>query len=66
MAKKTLSYTQALKRLEELVRGFESEEADIDSLCQQLAEAQSLLKYCKERLTQVEDNVNKLLQDGKE
>lgn len=66
MAKTTLTYEAAMKRLETIVQGFEQNSLELDQLTEQLAEAQTLLKFCNEKLQQVETDVNKLLDDGKE
>ena len=46
MAKKSLSYEQAMQRLEEIVQGFEQNTLELDQLTAQLAEAQELIKLC--------------------
>lgn len=66
MAKTTLTYEAAMKRLETIVQGFEQNSLELDQLTEQLAEAQTLLKFCSEKLQQVETDVSKLLDDGKE
>lgn len=66
MAKKSLSYEQAMQRLEEIVQGFEQNTLELDQLTAQLAEAQELIKLCNNKLQQVETNVKKLLNDEQE
>lgn len=63
--KKDLTYSDAMKRLEEIVRKIESGEMDIDSLAENLKEAKQLVAFCKGKLQQVEDEVNKIM-EGKE
>ena len=63
--KKDLTYSDAMKRLEEIVRKIESGEMDIDSLAENLKEAKQLVAFCKGKLQHVEDEVNKLM-EGKE
>ena len=58
---KELTYEKAMKRLEEIVRQTESGEMDIDSLTLRLKEAKQLVAFCKERLTNVEEEVKKCL-----
>ena len=43
MAKKSLTYEQAMQRLEEIVQGFEQNTLELDQLTAQLAEAQELI-----------------------
>ena len=45
--KKDLTYSDAMKRLEEIVRKIESGEMDIDSLAENLKEAKQLVAFCK-------------------
>lgn len=66
MAKKSLSYEQAMQRLEEIVQGFEQNTLKLDQLTAQLAEAQELIKLCNNKLQQVETDVKKLLNDEQE
>ena len=44
------TYSEAMKRLENIVARIESNELDIDELGNQLKEAQKLIKYCREKL----------------
>ncbi len=66
MAKKSLTYEQAMQRLEEIVQGFEQNMLELDQLTAQLAEAQELIKLCNNKLQQVETDVKKLLNDEQE
>ncbi len=66
MAKKSLSYEQAMQRLEEIVQGFEQNTLELDQLTAQLAEAQELIKLCNNKLQQVETDVKKLLNNEQE
>lgn len=50
-----------MKRLEEIVVKIENGEMDIDSLAANLKEAKQLVKFCKEKLTNVEAEVKKCL-----
>ena len=56
-----MTYEQAVKRLEEIVKRIEGGEMDIDSLTANLKEAKDLVEYCKEKLTNVEAEVKKCL-----
>lgn len=57
-----LSYNQALTELEEIVRKMESNECDIDSLSEYTTRSLELLKFCKERLFKVDEEVAKCLE----
>ena len=56
-----MTYEQAVKRLEEIVKKIEGGEMDIDSLTANLKEAKGLVEFCKEKLTNVEAEVKKCL-----
>ncbi len=56
-----MTYEQAVKRLEEIVKRIEGGEMDIDSLTANLKEAKGLVEFCKEKLTNVEAEVKKCL-----
>lgn len=60
-AKKEMKYEDAMKRLEEIVRQIENGEMDIDSLADRLKEAKSLMTFCKTKLLNVEQEVNKIM-----
>lgn len=64
--RKNMTYEKAIKRLEEIVRNIESGETDIDTLSAALKEAKELVVFCKDKLTKVEEDVNKILGDGNE
>lgn len=66
MAKKTMTYEEALARLETIVSGFEQNTLELDQLTAQLTEAQELIKFCKGKLQQVETDVKKLLDNEQE
>ena len=62
-----MSYEEAIKKLETIVRKMENDELDIDSLTDQLKEAQRLIKLCKDRLTKTDEEIRQILeneQDG--
>lgn len=59
--KKNLTYEQAMQRLEAIVNGFEQNTLQLEELTAQLAEAQELIKYCGDKLQQVETDVKKIL-----
>ncbi len=58
-----MKYEDAMKRLEEIVRQIENGEMDIDSLADRLKEAKSLMAFCKSKLQNVEQEVNKIMSD---
>lgn len=63
MEKKELSYEQAMQKLSAIVQKIESGQMDIDSLADSIKEAKELITFCKAKLTKVEEDVKKSLED---
>jgi exodeoxyribonuclease VII small subunit len=63
MKKDKLTYEEAIHRIEEITKKVESGEMDIDSLATNLKEAKELVQFCKEKLTKVEADVKKILDE---
>lgn len=55
--KDTLTYDQAMKRLEDMADALERGDTPIDQMAAQLREAQVLLAQCKRQLTAAEKAV---------
>ena len=55
-----LKYEEALAQLDTIVRKMESNEYDIDELAAQLKTAQRLIKFCKDKLTKTEEELQKI------
>lgn len=62
-AKKTESYSSAMKELEEIVRILQSGECEIDKLRQYTTRSVELIRICKEKLFNTDEELRKLLQD---
>ena len=58
-----MTYEQAISRIEEITKKVESGEMDIDSLATNLKEAKELVQFCKDKLTKVEADVKKILDE---
>jgi len=58
---KELTYSQALKELEKIVKEIESEEGDVDILAEKIKRASQMLAFCKGKLRTAEDEVKKVL-----
>ena len=56
-----IKYSDAIKRLEEIVRKIENGEMDIDTLAENVKEAKQLVELCKSKLIKVEEEVNKIV-----
>lgn len=61
MAVKKETYTEAMKRLEDIVSRIESDELDIDQLRENLREAQKLVKYCRDKLYKADEEIKRML-----
>ncbi|NOQ27959.1 MAG: exodeoxyribonuclease VII small subunit [Bacteroidales bacterium] len=66
MAKKEISYSEAVIEVEEILQQLENEELDIDILSEKVKKVSSLLKICKKKLHQTEDEVQKILDNMNE
>lgn len=55
-----------MQRLETIVNGFEQNTLKLDQLTEQLAEAQTIIKFCNDKLQQVETDVKKILNNEQE
>lgn len=72
MSKKTsdtqqLTYTQAMQQLKEIVTRLQEPDCEIDMLRDYTKQALELLKFCKARLTETDEELKRLLEElGKE
>ncbi len=63
-AEKKLNFEQALARLEVIVAEMESGALSLDKLVSHFEEGSALVKYCGQKLDEVEKKVEILLQKG--
>jgi exodeoxyribonuclease VII small subunit len=63
MGKTDISYSRAIKEIEEILRKIESEELDVDQLSDRVKKAADLLKICKSKLRDTEQEIQKILDD---
>jgi len=61
MAENKLTYTKAISELEEIVKEIENEDVEVDNLLEKVKRASFLIKYCKEKLRNTEEEVKKVL-----
>jgi len=61
MEEKKLTYEQAIAQLEQLAQQMEQGSVPIDELATKLREAQNLIKFCREQLTDADKSVQKIL-----
>ena len=62
MAKKELTYTEAMAEIEKILARLRSEEMDVDGLAAEVKRATELIASCKARLRNAEEKVNKVLE----
>ena len=60
-----MKYEEAMRQLQEIVRKMENDELDIDQMSEQLKHAQELIKLCRDKLTKTDEEIKKLLKEGK-
>jgi exodeoxyribonuclease VII small subunit len=66
MAKINLTYEQALARIEEITGQIEAGEMNVDELAKHVKEASELLKFCKSKLFETEQEIEKILKEMEE
>ena len=57
---KEIKYEEAFTQLQNIVRKMENDEYSIDEIAVQLKEAQRLIKFCKDKLTKTEAEIQKI------
>ena len=62
MAKKTITYTEALAEVERILERIQREEITVDDLASEVKRAATLIAGCRTRLRKAEEEVGKLLE----
>lgn len=63
--KENIKYEEAFAELQNIVQKMENDEYSIDEIAVQLKTAQRLIKFCKDKLTMTEQEIQKI-QDERE
>ncbi len=63
MAKKKISYKEAVNQIEDILAKIENEELDVDELATNVERVSELLKICREKLHKTESDVEKILNE---
>lgn len=63
MCAKEIKYREAVERLDEILKGIEDDDIDVDELSEQIKEAVELLRVCKARIDKAELEVKKVVDD---
>lgn len=58
-----LNYTQAFEELQQIIVDLEEGEVNVDELSEKVKRATKLIAVCKSKLTETEEDVNKVLRD---
>lgn len=58
-----MNYTEAKRELEQIVQAIEKGELDVDALTTKVKRASLLIAFCKEKLTQTDEELQKILDD---
>ena len=60
------AYSQALAELEQIISEIESEDVDVDALAAKVKRAAELVKLCRARLRNAEEEVRKVMAEIKD
>jgi len=63
MAKKEFSYNDAIQEIEDILAQLENEGLDIDDLSSKVKRVSGLIKQCKTKLRQTEEDVQKIMDE---
>ena len=66
MAKKKETYSQAMARLETIVRQVDNNELEVDELVEKIKEANEIIAFCSEKLKKADKEIEKMLADKQE
>ncbi|HOK26478.1 MAG TPA: exodeoxyribonuclease VII small subunit [Bacteroidales bacterium] len=63
MAKKELSFNEAMKEIEAILRNIESGNLDIDRLSKEVKRASDLIRLCQKKLRATEEEINGIFKE---
>ena len=66
MVKKKETYSQAMARLETIVRQVDNNELEVDELVEKIKEANAIIAFCSEKLKKADMEIEKMLADKQE
>lgn len=66
MTQNKTSYKEAFRQLQEIMQKIESGELDVDELTSNVKKASELIKLCKSKLYDTEEEIEKILEDLEE
>jgi exodeoxyribonuclease VII small subunit len=62
MTKKQLTYNEAIQEIEKILLEIENNEIELDSLTEKVNRVAFLLETCKNKLTQTEEQIEKIFE----
>ena len=63
MNKKTLKYSEAMAKLNDILTDLESERIDVDDVSQKVKKAVELIRLCREKIEKTELEVHKIVKE---
>ena len=63
MTAKKATYSEAMAEIEEILEKIENEELDVDELAEKVKRVSTLLKFCKDKLTKTNEQVEQILKE---
>jgi exodeoxyribonuclease VII small subunit len=63
MTKKEFSFSDAVLKIEEILKNIESGELDIDRLSSEVKRASDLIKQCQKKLRTTEEEINSIFRE---
>ncbi len=60
---KEISYTEAFEELKNIASQLENDDVAVDDLTEKMKRATFLMKICKDKLSKIEADVNKTIED---
>ncbi len=63
MAKKKITYEEAIEEIETILSDIESEKLSIDEIAKNVKRVAELINFCKEKLKTTEDEVLKIINE---
>lgn len=62
-AKKKITYSEAITEIEEILQQMEDEELDVDELAGKVKRVSELVRFCRNKLKNTEEEVEKVLKE---
>ncbi|NMC40124.1 MAG: exodeoxyribonuclease VII small subunit [Bacteroidales bacterium] len=63
MAKKELSFKDAVREIERILRSIEEGEPDVDNLVKEVKRASELIKQCQKKLKSAEEEIDSIFRE---